>query len=384
MSVALHGNLRDFGIAEVFQLIGQQRKTGTLVVGGEDDSIFLAFDEGRVVRGGPGGLRSGREPIGPQLVRAGYLTREQLVDLQQESVRSARPLSDLLLATGLIEPGTLEAVQYLLTKETVFDVIRRATGDFNFTAEAVVHETKPENLLGAEQILMDGLRMLDEWRTLVSVVPSDDLVFARAGNLEAARAVTKGDRDSRLGHAERVLQLVDGRLSVGRIIDLSRIGEFEATRALAELRQAGVIDIAAPTRKKRSPGRRSAARMPLLPILRAALVTTLPFVLLGFLAWTALGRADVAGGLPGSAIPLRSVVQFGAHYEQELVRSELEVYLFERGHYPERLEDMASSGEGRLASLTASRLADYYYKVRGDEVVLLAPIDSSESVALID
>ncbi len=30
MAVALRGNLQDFGIAEVFQLIGQQRKTGML------------------------------------------------------------------------------------------------------------------------------------------------------------------------------------------------------------------------------------------------------------------------------------------------------------------------------------------------------------------
>jgi hypothetical protein len=30
VSVGLSGNLRDFGIADVFQLIGQQRKTGVL------------------------------------------------------------------------------------------------------------------------------------------------------------------------------------------------------------------------------------------------------------------------------------------------------------------------------------------------------------------
>lgn len=76
MSVALHGNLTDFGIAEVFQLIGQQRKTGTLVVEGDGGAIFLAFDQGRVVRGGPAGTRGEREPLGPQLVKSGYLTRE--------------------------------------------------------------------------------------------------------------------------------------------------------------------------------------------------------------------------------------------------------------------------------------------------------------------
>lgn len=45
MAVALRGNLQDFGIAEVFQLIGQQRKTGTLDVSCKSQGLRLAFDE---------------------------------------------------------------------------------------------------------------------------------------------------------------------------------------------------------------------------------------------------------------------------------------------------------------------------------------------------
>ena len=32
VAVALRGNLKDFGIADVFQLIGQQRKTGPIII----------------------------------------------------------------------------------------------------------------------------------------------------------------------------------------------------------------------------------------------------------------------------------------------------------------------------------------------------------------
>ncbi|MBW2424074.1 MAG: DUF4388 domain-containing protein, partial [Deltaproteobacteria bacterium] len=173
-SVALHGNLRDFGIAEVFQLIGQQRKTGKLEVAGVEGAIFLAFDAGRVVRGGPIESHAGRDPIGRQLVRSGYLTREQLDNLRSESERSARPISDLLVGAGLIEPETLAEVQHLLTREVVFDVMRRKSGDFHFKTEPIAHATSPEKLLGAEQILMDGLRMLDEWQTFSALVPSED------------------------------------------------------------------------------------------------------------------------------------------------------------------------------------------------------------------
>jgi hypothetical protein len=373
MSVALHGNLRDFGIAEVFQLIGQQRKTGTLEVIGEDSSTFLAFDGGRVVRGGCSSSRSEREPLGTQLVRAGYLTRDQLVNLERESERSARPISDLLLAAGLIEPDTLAEVQHQLTLETVFAVMRRKSGDFHFTAEPIHHDTKPENLLGAEQILMDGLRMLDEWQTFASVVPDEDLVFRRVGDLESARALTKGDSNARLGNAERVLQLVDGRLSVRRVIDLSRLGTFEATRALAELRQAGVIDITESIVRLPIRTGHSSRRFPIFGMLRAAMATTLPFILLGMLGLGALDRASEAAALPGTPMPDPFFEQLGARHETRLLRNLVEVYYFETGEYPATLDVVAGPMEETNLDLGPEELAEYYYAVRGDDVVLLAP-----------
>ncbi len=374
MPVALQGNLNDFGIAEVFQLIGHQRKTGTLVVGGGDDAIFLAFDEGRVVRGGQAGARAEVEPLGQQLVRSGYLTRDQIENLMNESERSARPFSDLLLATGLIEQETLEAVQYLLTRETVFDVIRRRSGDFNFTAEPIVHDTKPENLLGAEQILLDGLRMLDEWQIFSDIVPSEDIVFERVSPLEAVRALTAGSRDSRLGNAERVLQLIDGRLSVRRVIDLSRLGTFEATRALAELRQAGVISPTTPQKRASRKSRRSLRGRQILPLLRVALASVAPFVALAFIATSALPQRVPTDALTGSPIPERFSRHLGQRFETDLIRGLVEAHLFETGAYPVALEEIASQAAHESRSLTKSRLADYYYQVRGDEVVLLAPL----------
>ena len=373
MSVALHGNLRDFGIAEVFQLIGQQRKTGKLVVGEGAGSIVLAFDEGRVVRGGPADAASDSAPLGRQLMRSGFLTREQLADLEKESERSARPLADLFLATGLIELQTLEEIQHLLTRETVFDVIRRQDGDFHFLAEAVVHETPPENLLAAEQILMDGLRMLDEWQTFADVVPSEECVFRRIGDLESARALTKGDSESRLGHAQCVLQLIDGRLNVRRIIDLSRLGTFDATRALAELRQAGVIDLCSTKKSAPRASFRSSVRWQLLPSLRVAFASLVPFLALGFMVLSTLPESRSAGAAAGSIIPERHVQEIGRRFETELIRRMVEEAKFETGAYPSTLGEIATAIAIESPSLTPSHLKAYYYVVRDDEVVLLAP-----------
>ena len=164
---------------------------------------------------------------------------------------------------------------------------------------------------------------------------------------------------------------MDARLTVGRIIDLSRVGTFEATRALAELRQAGVIDIAEARRKRGGVRRKSGFRLPVLALLRAALATALPFAALAGLGYAALDRAEHDGGLLGTALPVRVVEAHGDRYERDRIRGALEAHFYREGAYPERLESLAESA----GTLSQQRLADYYYVVRDDEVVLLSPMN---------
>ena len=75
MAVALRGNLSDFGIGEVFQLIGQQRKTGVLEVdGGRRNASTCRFVEGSVVSAATAGPHEDAA-LGDMLVRAGLLAR---------------------------------------------------------------------------------------------------------------------------------------------------------------------------------------------------------------------------------------------------------------------------------------------------------------------
>ena len=290
-----------------------------------------------------------------------------------ESARSARPIPDLLLSSRRLDAESLGEVQDLLTRETVFDIMRRKSGEFHFSAEPVVHDLPPERLLGAEQILMDGLRMLDEWQTFAAAVPSEDVVFRRVGSLESSRAfAAQGGGDDRLSHVERVLKLVDGRLSVRRVVDLSRIGTFEATRVLAELRQAGLIEVVA-AEMRRAP-RKSVSAKSMLPSLRAAAATAVPFGLLLALAFVAHGRSGPTGGLPGSPIPDRVMHRLGADAEVDLVRQLVDLHVFETGSYPDRLEAVAGRASDLDRSLTSARLAEYYYAVRDGDVILLAPL----------
>ena len=47
--MALEGSIKDFSLADIFQLIGIQRKTGVLTLRNEDEEVKVSFLNGLVV-----------------------------------------------------------------------------------------------------------------------------------------------------------------------------------------------------------------------------------------------------------------------------------------------------------------------------------------------
>src|SRR4051812_25031853 len=132
--MALRGTLKDFGIADVFSLIGSQNKTGQLVVQGKDEKVTLHFVDGGVVNSEATG-RKRQDLIGNILVRAEVLTEAELraaLDLQKGS---GRHLGDHLLTMGRVSTADLQTFAKLQSTETVYRVFlwRAGTYEFNQT-----------------------------------------------------------------------------------------------------------------------------------------------------------------------------------------------------------------------------------------------------------
>ena len=372
MAVALRGNLQDFGIAEVFQLIGQQHKTGLLRISGGGREIGLAFDSGSVVWAAPAAKRES-EVLGQRLVRCGLLTSEQLSSLQAEAQASARSLTGVIRAEEAVGESELEAIEDLLTNETIFDVLRWAEGSFHFSAQAVKHDKPSEKLLGAEQILMDGLRMVDEWQTFSQIVPPVDTVFEHSRSFEEYRQQTRRDVGGHPEQIERIYNLIDGRLTMQRVADLSRLGIFDATRVVAELIQAGLITPIEP--KRISVAGVGAGRFAQIGEgLRWTALACLPVLLL------ALGVYLV--NAPGSVRPKRieafpidrqNLEQARTAFELRRIRHALETYRYLEGDWPETLAALDSSGLWPSGEMATDRHAAYYYSRNGDSIVLLTP-----------
>lgn len=366
VSVSLRGNLKDFGIADVFQLIGQQRKTGILEFQGQSERIQCLFDRGAVVSAAHVGLWS-HAALGEMLLRCGLLTRERVDDLRRECEASAQMLPSVVISRGWLEPEELRKIEDLLTGETIFSVLRWQAGSFDFTAHVVEHDRDFDSLLGAEQILMDGLRMVDEWHSFAELVPSEDTVFRRTGSFRQyiERAGSDGERQRSM--AERVHSLVDGRLSARRIIDLSLLGTFDAVRSLASLHRVQVIEEVDPAglEKLEQAEQELTSRSPKGGSVGAVFI---PLALL--LLVTLLGRSDWYSEPNGSFRIDRptqiEIVRLA--FETRRIRHALETYYFSEGHWPADLDALRSSG-----TLTSAIGGPYYYASRDDGAWLLGP-----------
>ncbi len=371
MSVALHGNLRAFGVGEVFQLIGQQRKTGVLEVDGDQSRLRIAFDSGDVVWGETAGPYA-EFGLGEMLVRTGLLTPERNVEIEREIQEHDASLSQILEGTGELRSDQIEDTLDLLTRDTVFELLRWSSGSFHFTTQPLSHARDVSRMMPAEQILMDGLRMVDEWRTLDEDAIDPDSVFRRSGHFDADRAGLAGDSPARAAQAERLFLLTDGRLPTRRVIDLSRLGTFEGTRVLSELRRAGLVtpidaDTLARSRRRVFPETGHG------PALGAAALAGLPFVLLATLVLVLAWHGPVAAWEEEDRIAPSVELRAARGFEQRRLRHAVEAYRFAFDEWPSELSDLQDLSADGAWTMAPGEGRQYYYRQRGETFLVLAP-----------
>ncbi len=390
--MALQGTLKDFGIAEILQLIAQQAKSGVLHLRSRDQEIHIAIAEGSVVRAEYAGRRA-REKLGSMLVRAGILTEDDLGRALEEQTRSLRRLGDILVGLGLLSTEDLRQMTALQTTETIYQLFHWKTGTYEFEPGAPDYDPATCTPLRAETLLMEGFRQVDEWPMVRRRISSPLMTFERLRPLEgevreAGRTVTvslgpgsdeatfsglreRSSEQSGLGSTERkVYGLADPGVPVERIVDRSRLGEFETCKALLTLANLGYLrPVEAPrhstasqlARDWRSRGRRWASVLAATVVLAAVLA--------------GLAQAISRRGLAAPGLRDNTGQRILARYQLGRLRGALEVYRLERGEYPEQLGDLLGVGLADERDLAYPWRAPYHYRRTAGGYLLLPPIE---------
>ena len=99
--MSLEGKLKDFGIADILQLLAQQQKSGILLVERTGESAEIYFLNGLVIE-----TRSSQhsDRLGEMLIRGGYVTREQVDAALAHQGDTFDYLGKILVRDGLLYP----------------------------------------------------------------------------------------------------------------------------------------------------------------------------------------------------------------------------------------------------------------------------------------
>ena len=400
--MALKGTLKDFGIAEILQLIGQQAKSGVLHLESRDDLIHIAIADGNVVRAESAGRKT-RERLGNMLVRAEIISADELAYALEAQKKSLRRLGDVLVKLNLVSKQDLREMTALQTTETVFRLFHWKSGTYEFEPGDVEWDRDTVTPLRAESVLMEGFRQVDEWPLVRRKIASTAMTFERMRTLEPERAAEKrpgkkggDDVDSAfdglgdepevkrgefasLGKNERRChELAEPGRTVEKIVDLSRLGEFETCKALLALVNLGYLKPIPPTNRAAAAVgayaqdwqariRRGAARILATLAIAAALAG---------IAYWGDRRGLAFDGQGGAALRDNAAQRFLARYQLERLRVALEVYRLERGKYPAALGELLDAGLASSRDLRYPWSQEYYYRRRSEgRFVLLPPIE---------
>lgn len=260
--MALEGTLKDFSLADIFQLIGLQRKTGVLTLRTKDDTVTVTFLDGKVV--GADSLNHRLENrLGNVLIKTGAITQEQLSGALAIQKETLQRLGFVLTHYGIISPDALKQAIQLQILQIVYRLFRWKDGDYHFSQETTIEYDRDNVVpITAESILMEGARMIDEWPIIEKRIRSYDMVFRKkasereiavsdeADEVDFDESPSPGRRKKpvvsdkvRISEEEKaVFDLVDGTHTVSDIVEMSRFSEFDTNKALYELLTRDLIE----------------------------------------------------------------------------------------------------------------------------------------------
>jgi hypothetical protein len=327
--MALQGNLEDFSLVEILQLIAIQRKSGVLKLTSDSSSVVLFFEKGNIVS-----LTDRRtkktDPLLQFLLDAGKLSTEQVGQIRAIGSQSKKELCEIIVNGGFMNANDLaEAIQRHAT-ELLPELMAWKTGSYLFSGdEKSVSKLFLKVPMRTEALLMESVRRIDESARMKQLY-SPSLIL-RATQVAPPRELEDDEK--------RVLDLVDGKRPVSEIVVKSRLGEFNTYELLDRLVEAGLVEAtqqAVVTAEEESAAR-AGTQMGLVPVLRIAVLVVAIAVLSVGMRW-AVSKFEETPVAPDATSPQVD------NLKEEDVRLAIEVHRATNGAYPGDLQQLVSEG----------------------------------------
>lgn len=233
--IALSGDLSDFNLFDVFQLIDTARATGKLSVFSPLMSSEIHFDKGSIVYASTS--KQGRNILsGDLLEKRKSIPKEVFNRAFRTSRETGVPILRAFVNEGIMTEDEIMAILKERIDDAIYSTMELEAGNFFFEKMPI-----PENLsdipirVKASQLILEGARRVDERRFAAKMFQDNNVVFIRLMTDVAMEEINLDENEL------KIFTLVDGKRTLGDIIRISGIEEREAKRIFYTLTKVGIL-----------------------------------------------------------------------------------------------------------------------------------------------
>lgn len=238
--MALQGNLRDFSVTEILQLLGTQKKTGCLMLEWNTERALVYVVDGRIVSTRDPGMPPD-DPLLQFLLKVHRLSDEQRRGIQSIHKESGRDLSELLVTGRYIETEELVLFIERQILNDLMRLVRWENGSYRFDAKRA-WPGQPLVRMSMEGALIEAARRVDEQKRFVTRF-KDPYELLGLHDLPGA--------DEPVAEEEKELfGIIDGHRTVAEIVEAAPLSEYEAYESLYRMLEARWIEVVG----RRDPG----------------------------------------------------------------------------------------------------------------------------------
>jgi len=340
-------------LAEVFQTLFAQEKSGVLLVTEEKTQkiVSFQFQKGKIT--GAHFDKEEREAyFWMYFVGSGRLSSQDFNELKITQTKKRRPFEGGLVESRIITTEDLRHMAQSYIQSVLDRLFTWEEGSYRFDSQG---RFQPFILckvaLDIQPLTMESVRRLDEWPQVESSLPDENLVLLRKKEL--------GSLEERTPDENRVLSIVDGKRTLKSITEVSGLGKIGTYHTVYQLLESDILEKG----EVKAPRVKGIKKPRIASIIQG--VRESPYWV-GFLLFLLI---TVVGGfilreqelLPWGKFPLVGSEEVLPIIRKERISYLLDQYYLREGSYPLRLEDLASQGW-----VSMSTLRSYVYNRKGE------------------
>jgi tetratricopeptide (TPR) repeat protein len=235
--MALKGDLASVDLAQVFQMLALNQKVGLLSIQAPRTWRALYFD--------PRGVtlfyneHTLLDRVLAQMVRSGRLAEETVHDAREHAAQRGATVVESLLAGGFLGEEELDEAFRVEMEEEIYDLFFWNDARFEFFENTATFEGREGTVndrffFSTDSLIMEAARRIDEWSYIQERVP---------GPLEVYRLKAGAQRDLEANEtALQLLDVIDGRRNVARLVEVTGQSAFHVYKGLANLLEQGAIE----------------------------------------------------------------------------------------------------------------------------------------------